>query len=92
MMDMKPLAYFLPAFLVAAILQRNSAAAEAVVYFVCSPAFDQIVPALSGAQHKAILDTVEAVLNADHGFFADQTEAFLQRADRFISEGGGRGK
>lgn len=87
MLDLEPLTYFLPAFLVAAVLRPNSAAAEAVVYFACGPAFDEVIPTLSLAQQKAVLDTAEAVLNADRGFFADQTEAFLRRAARLEADG-----
>lgn len=83
MMDPGPLVYFLPAFLIAAIHQPRSTAAEFLVYFVCGDAFDTIIPHLDRAQHKAVLDTVEAVLNADHGFFADQTEAFFMRIHEF---------
>ncbi len=82
MMDQKPLAYFLPAFLVAAIQQPRSAAAESLVYFVCGCAFDRLIPSLGPAQHKAVVDTVEAILNSDDGFYAEQTEAFLRRAEQ----------
>jgi hypothetical protein len=83
MMGPAPLAYFLPAFLVAAIQRPSSAAAESLVYFVVGPIFDDTVSSLSRPQHKAVLDTVETILDVDHGFFADQTEAFLRRVDQY---------
>lgn len=83
MLDSKPLKYFLPAFLVAALEQPDSVAAESLVYFVCSGSFDAITPELDPRQRSAVLKTVETIMDTDRGYFAEQTDAFLQQLERY---------
>ena len=79
MLHPKPLKYFLPAFLVAGLEQPESVAAESLVYFVCSEAFDAITPDLDPRQRAAVIGAVETIMNADRGYFAEQTDTFLRK-------------
>ncbi|HET6248775.1 MAG TPA: hypothetical protein VFE47_13825 [Tepidisphaeraceae bacterium] len=85
MLDPKPLCYFLPAFLAAALDKPHSMTADSLVYFVCRwKTFAKFAKLLDSRQISVVLGVVESIMNADNGCFAEQTEVILKTRARYL--------
>lgn len=72
MLDLRPLAYFLPAFLRAAIVDPNSVAAEMLVYFICSRSAKKLYEILNSEQRDVFNGVIAWLLENDHEYFSKQ--------------------
>ena len=83
MLDLEPLAYFLPAFLRAAVSDPNGVAAESLVYFVCSGKARKardLYLRLTGEQRDVMMGVVALLLkNGDDSFVSGERVKFAAR-------------
>ena len=79
MLDVEPLAYFLPAFLRTAIVEPRGNAAEFLVYFVCSGQANDLYMQLTEDQRDLLKGIVASTIAFNDHYACGEKQQFLAR-------------